>query len=139
MQKFQVIGNICNDLTLEETASGKTLLKFGVAVKREYTRGDGERQTDFFDCLAWSQVAENLAKWCKKGDKIYLEGRIETRSYEDNQGIKRKAIDFIIDKTEFLGSKKERTEDTDEELTQRPTTRKKPTLKDLDEDADMPF
>ena len=136
MQKFQVIGNICNDLALEETQSGKLLLKFGVAVKRDYTRGDSERQADFFDCLAWGGTAQMIAKWCKKGDKIYLEGRIEVRSYEDNQGVKRKAIDFIIDKTEFLGLKKESNEETDKFT--KPT-QKRPSLYEDDSDSEIPF
>ena len=137
MQDFRVIGNICNDLALEQTQSGKTLLKFGVAVKRDYVRGDNERQADFFDCLAWGGTAENIARWCKKGDKIYLQGRIEIRSYEDNQGIKRKAIDFIIDKTEFLGVKKE---SGDEFETQERTTKpNRPTLQDMSDDSEIPF
>ena len=139
MQKFQVIGNICNDLLLEETSSGKTLLKFGIAVRRDYSRGDGERTADFFDCLAWGSTAENIARYCKKGDKIYLEGRIESRSYEDNQGIKRKAIDFIVDKTEFLSSK-----NTERQEVGRPTTEvyatNRPTLTDFsDDDVESPF
>ena len=139
MQRFQVIGNICNDLALEETANGTSILKFGVAVKRDYTRGDEERQTDFFDCIAWRGCAESIARYCKKGDKIYLDGRIEMRSYEDNQGIQRKAIDFIIDKTEFLGTKKERSEEA-EEADYRPAKRKKPTMQEMDDiDGDIPF
>ena len=138
MQKFAVIGNITHDLNLDETASGVPLLKFGVAVKRDYVRGDEERQTDFFNCIAWRGCAETIARYCKKGDKIYLEGRIETRSYEDNQGIKRNAIDFIIDKQEFLGARKERTETT-EETAQRPARRQRPTITEVDDDADIPF
>ena len=136
MQEFRVIGRICNDLALEETSSGKTKLKFGVAVKRDYTRGDGERVTDFFNCLAWAGTAQSIARYCKKGDQIYLAGRLETRSYEDNQGIKRNAIDFIIDKTEFLGGRKEQSEDGVEHSAKRG----KPTLQDMDEDfGDCPF
>lgn len=138
MQKFQVIGNICNDLNLEETPSGTTMLKFGVAVKRDYARGDEERQTDFFNAIAWRGTAESIARYCKKGDKIYLEGKIELRSYEDNQGIKRTAVDFIIDKTEFLGVKRERNEEIEETET-RPARRNRPTLRDCDEDSDIPF
>lgn len=140
MQKFQVIGNICNDLELQETASGTPLLKFGIAVRRDYSRGDDERQTDFFDVICWNKCAESIARYCKKGDKIYLEGRIETRSYEDNQGIKRKAIDFIVDKQEFLGSKKERSEETDEPTDDwAKPRRKKPTMQPMDDDGDIPF
>lgn len=138
MQKFAVIGNIGTELSLEETSSGVTMLKFTVAVKRDYTRGNEETQTDWFSCIAWKGCAEMIAKYCKKGDKIYLEGKIETRSYEDNQGIKRKAIDFIIDKTEFLGVKKERSEES-EETEARPSRRSRPTLQDMEDSSDIPF
>lgn len=141
MQKFQVIGNICNDLELQETASGTPLLKFGVAVKRDYSRGDEERQTDFFDAICWNKCAESIARYCKKCDKIYLEGRIETRSYEDNQGIKRKAIDFIVDKQEFLpNGKKEEAQATEEPADDwAKPRRKKPTITPMDDDSDIPF
>ena len=138
MQRFQVIGNICNDLSLEEYASGKKVLKFGIAVRRDYVRGDSDKNADFFSCIAWSGTAETIARYCKKGDKIYLDGKIETRSYEDNKGIKRNAIDFIIDKMEFLGNKKERTEES-EESNYRIERKQKPTLCEDDSDAEIPF
>lgn len=140
MQKMILIGNIGADLSLQETASGVSMLRFSVAVKRDYTRGDGERQTDWFDSVAYRGVAESIAKYCKKGDKVYLEGRIETRSYEDNQGIKRKAIDFLVDKTEFLSVKKERSEEEGTEADDRqPARRKKATLQDMDDSELIPF
>lgn len=137
MQKLQVIGNICNDLALEETPSGKSVLKFSIAVKRDYVRGESERKTDFFNAICWNQCAENVARYCKKGDKIYLEGKLEQRSYEDNQGIKRTAYDYIIDKTEFLGTKKDRSEETEEDY--RPAKRQRPTMREMDDDAEIPF
>lgn len=138
MNRLFLIGNICNDLTLEETASGVSILRFGLAVKRDYARGDEERQTDFFNCTAWKGTAETIARYCKKGDKLCVEGKIEFRDYEDNQGIKRRATDVVVDKTEFLGVKKERSEEADE-TDYRPAKRKKPTLMDDDSDCDIPF
>ena len=132
MQKFTVIGNIGSDLDLRETSSGTSMVRFSVAVKRNYTRGDGERETDWFDCVAYRNTAESICKYCNKGDKIYLEGTIEIRSYEDNQGIKRKAIDFIIDKTEFLSTKKAQS--------QEEQPKRKPILQSMDDDfSDCPF
>ena len=139
MQKFQVIGNIVAKPTISSTATGKTMCTFSVAVKRDYTRGDGERHTDFFNCVAWGGVADSIEKYCDKGSNVYLEGRIELRQYVDNQDIKRTVIDFIVDKTEFLpNGKRERAEET-EELDYRPARRTKPTLQDIDDSADIPF
>ena len=133
MQKFTVIGNIGSDLDLRETSSGTSMVRFSVAVKRNYTRGDGERETDWFDCVAYRNTAESICKYCNKGDKIYLEGTIELRSYEDNQGIKRKAIDFIVDKTEFLATKKAQPQAEEQ-------PRRKPSLQAMDDDfSDIPF
>jgi single-strand DNA-binding protein len=134
MQKFTVIGNIGSDLDLRETSSGTSMVRFSVAVKRNYTRGDGERETDWFDCVAYRNTAESICKYCNKGDKIYLEGTIEIRSYEDNQGIKRKAIDVIVDKTEFLATKKAQPQ------TQEEQPKRKPTLLEMDDTDDfIPF
>ena len=137
MQDFRVIGNIGSDLALQETANGVAMLNFSVAVKRDYTNADGERGVDWFDCRAYRGLAGAIAKWCKKGDKIYLAGRLETRSYEDIQGVKRKAINFIIDKMEFLDNKKEHSESNEEEPT---TTKRKATLTSMEgDDCDPPF
>lgn len=140
MQRFSFIGNICNDLALEETSSGKQRLKFGVAVKREYSRGDDGKQVDFFDCTAWGGTAKIIEKYCKKGEKIYIEGRIETNSYEDSQGIKRRAFNIVVDKVELLGVKKgfKDEEDMGDEHVERKSS-KKAELYELDDTSDIPF
>lgn len=143
MNKIFLIGNICQDLQLEETASGTPLLKFGLAVKRDYTRGDGEQHTDFFNCISWRGCAENIARYCKKGDKLCVVGKVEFRDYEDNQGIKRRATDVIIDSTEFLGVNKEQKENElddvrDKEVNYK-TRRSRPTLAEVDGMEDVPF
>lgn len=142
MQRMMLIGNICNDLEVQETATGKKRLAFSVAVKRDYTRAGEERFADFFDCLSWGNTAENIAKWCKKGDKIYVDGKIETRYYEDNNGVKTKAIDLIVERVEFLGVKKERIDETKsaEETETRSAKRSRPTMQPMDDiDGEIPF
>lgn len=142
MQEFRVIGNIVAKPELMETSSGIAMCKFSVAVKRDYTRGDGERLTDFFNCVCYRGVAENVARYCDKGSKIWLAGKIELRNYEDNQGIKRTAVDFIVDKTEFLpNGKREEKQETDEPTDDwAKPRRKKPTMQPIDEDmSDVPF
>lgn len=136
MNEFRVIGNIVAKPEISSTATGKTMCKFSVAVKRDYARGDGERHTDFFNCVAWGGVADNIERYCDKGSKIYLAGKIELRQYVDNQDIKRTAVDFIVDKTEFLTSAKRESEESEE---QRPARRQRPTMQEMDDDSDIPF
>lgn len=141
MQKLMVIGNLTHDPELTETPSGVSKCTFSIAVNRTYTRNDGERGVDYFPCIAWRGIGENIARYCKKGSKIYLEGKLEQRSYEDNQGIKRTVYDYIIDTTEFLQSgKKEEMQATEESTGDwtKPARRKKPTLQEMDDDGVEP-
>lgn len=140
MNDFRVIGNICATPELMETSTGIAMCKFSVAVKRDYTKGDGEKLTDFFNCVCYRGLAENISRYCDKGSKVYLAGKLELRGYEDNQGVKRTAVDFIVDKVEFLNTKKESNEEFEEpQQKQRPANRKKPTLQDVYDDTECPF
>lgn len=135
MNKVFLIGNLTRDPDLRETASGVAVCSFTVAVSRNYTNEDGERQTDFFNCTAWRGLAETIARYCKKGKKIAVVGSVQLRSYEDNEGIKRTAVDIIVQDTEFLSPK----ENDDEAETPKPTGRRKPTMQPMDDDGDIPF
>lgn len=135
MNKVFLIGNLTRDPELTETASGVAVCKFSIAVSRNYTTGDGERQTDFFNCIAWRGLGETIARYCKKGKKISVVGSVEMRNYEDNNGIKRTAVDIIAQDIEFLSPK----EADDEAETPKPTGKKKPTLREMDDDGDIPF
>lgn len=141
MQKLFVIGNLTHDPELSETASGVAKCTFSVAVNRTYTRGDGERGTDYFSCIAWRGIGETIARYCKKGSKIYLEGKLEQRSYEDNQGIKRTVYDYIIDNMELLPNGKREVEEADEPTGEwTKPRRKKPTMQPMDDsDGEIPF
>jgi single-strand DNA-binding protein len=135
MNKVFLIGNLTRDPELRETPSGIAVCRFSIAVSRNYTNEDGERQTDFFECTAWRGLGETIAKYTKKGKKVAVVGSVQLRSYEDNNGIKRTAVDIIVQDVEFLSPK-----DNDGEVeAQKPTGRKKPTLQPMDDDSDIPF
>ena len=102
MNKVFLIGNLTRDPELTETQSGVKICRFSIAVSRSFTGADGERQTDFFNCVAWRGLAENVARYCRKGNKVAVSGSIETRNYEDSQGIKRTATDIVASDVEFL-------------------------------------
>ena len=94
------LGRLTKDPELKTTQSGKSVVTFSLAVD-----GFKKGETDFIDCVAWNATAENLAKFKKKGEQIALTGRITTRSYEDRQGNKRKAVEVTCNTIDFVGGK----------------------------------
>ncbi len=109
MNKIILIGNVTKDPKLEETASGVSVCKFSIAVNRDYKK-DGERETDFFNVVCWREKAEVCAQYLKKGNKAAITGRLENRTYEGNDGVKRTVTDIIAEGVEFLTPKENGTE-----------------------------
>lgn len=89
MNKVFLIGNLTRDPDLTETPNGISVCHFTVAVTRNYTSGESARKTDFFNCVAWRSLGENVARYCVKGSKLAVSGSVELRQYEDNKGNKR--------------------------------------------------
>ena len=139
MNKVFLIGNLTRDPELTETPSGVAVCRFAIAVNRNYTSNDGERQTDFFNCTAWRGQAETIARYTKKGNKVAVTGSIQLRNYEDNQGVKRTAVDIIVQDVEFLTPKSEGGEFDDEAPRSASQPKKKPSLRPMDDDGDIPF
>ena len=140
MNKVFLIGNLTRDPELSETAGGVPVCHFSIAVNRNYSSQDGERQTDFFNCTAWRAMAETIARYTKKGKKIAVVGSIQLRNYEDNQGVKRTAVDIIAQDVEFL-SPRENGDSFDEmdEAPRQSAPKRKPMLQAMDDDSDIPF
>ncbi len=135
MNKVYLIGNLTRDPELRETPSGVPMCSFSIAVSRNYTSADGERQTDFFNCTAWRKAAETISRYAKKGKKMAVCGSIQLRTYEDNQGVKRTAVDIIVEDFEFLSPK----DDDSFESPRSSAPTKKPILDSLDDDEGIPF
>lgn len=133
MNKIFLIGNLTRDPELSETNSGISVCRFSIAVNRRRT-GDGEQQTDFFNVTAWRGLAENVAHFCKKGNKVAVTGSIQIRQYEDRDGQKRTSVDVTADEVEFL-TPKNAERDEGEYV---PAAKKKPALEEF-EDGDIPF
>ena len=102
MNKFFGIGNLTKDVDLRTTQSGKAVATFTIAVNRRFKGQDGERQTDFFPVIAWNQLGEMCGKYLTKGKKVAVVGELQTRSYEDKQGVKRYVTEIVADEVEFL-------------------------------------
>src|SRR5574344_2142952 len=105
MNRAIIIGRLTKDPEMRTTGSGIATTTFTVAVSRNYTSQNGERETDFLNCVAWRKQAENIAKFCSKGSQVAVEGRIQTRSYDAQDGSKRYVTEIIADNVTFLGSK----------------------------------
>ena len=106
MNKIILIGNLGRDPEMSYTPSGKAVTKFSLAVTRRYGKTEsGEKETDWFNITAWNQLAETCNNFLKKGQKVYVEGRIEPRPYQDRNGVSRTSLDVIINEMELITPK----------------------------------
>ena len=104
MNKILLIGNLTKDPELSQTNNGIAYCKMSIAVNRDFTNANGERQADFFNIMTWRGLAENCKKYLSKGKKIAVSGRVETRTYEQD-GVKKYMTEVIADDIEFLSPK----------------------------------
>jgi len=105
MNKVILIGRLTKDPEMRTTTNGAVTTSFTIAVSRTFTNQNGEREADFLNCVAWRKQAENIAKYCNKGSQVAVEGRIQTRSYDAQDGTKRYVTEVIADNVTFLGGK----------------------------------
>ena len=105
MNKIMLVGRLVRDPELRTIASGNATTSFTVAVNRNFTNQNGEREADFINCVAWRKQAENVAKYCTKGSQVAVEGRIQTRNYDAQDGTKRYVTEVIADNVTFLSSR----------------------------------
>ena len=106
MNKAILVGRLTKDPELKMTENTKReVCQFTIAVNRPYTNDDGERKADFINCVVWDKLAENLSKYQKKGNQIAVEGRIQTRNYDDKDGKKIYVTEIFVSNVTFLDSK----------------------------------
>ena len=121
MNKVILIGRLTRDPELRMTQSGIASCNFSIAVQRPFTNQEGQRDADFVNCVVWRKQAENLTKYCSKGTQIALEGRIQTRNYDAEDGSKRWVTEVVADNITFLGSRNSNGE-TSAPITSAPTS-----------------
>ena len=100
-----LIGRLTKDPELRYTQSGTAVASFTLAVNRSFANQNGEREADFINCVAWQKAAEFVSQYFKKGQQMALEGRLQVRSYDDNNGQRRWVTEVVTEKVEFVGSK----------------------------------
>jgi single-strand DNA-binding protein len=103
------MGRIAQDLELRKTTSNISICSFTLAVQRSYKKEGEDYKTDWIDCIAYRNTADYISKYCSKGELIAVRGEMQTRTYTDKNGNKRKATELIVDKVARGGSKKSDT------------------------------
>lgn len=143
MNKWIGIGNLTRDPELTETPNGVAVCKFTLAVNRNFTNANGDRECDFINVVAWRKLAENCYDFLSKGKKACVVGSLQTRSYNDSNGEKKYVTEIMADEVEFLSPK-----DEDNHQSQRQPERggqrggqqrRRPALQEFDDDGDIPF
>ena len=108
LNKVLVIGNVGRDPEMRYIPSGKPVTSFSVATARSWTNSDGERreETEWFNVVAWGNLAEICKQHIRKGQQVYVEGRLQTRSWEDHEGKKRFRTELVANEMILLGDRR---------------------------------
>ena len=111
MNNLFLLGRLTKDPETRYTQSTNSQVTcFTLAVNRRFVKQGEERQADFINCVAWNKTAEFVSKYFRKGQQVGVIGRIQTRNYDDDKGIKHYVTEVIVEETYFAGDKKEETQ-----------------------------
>lgn len=141
LNKVILIGRLTRDPELRYTQTGIPVANFSIAVDRRFTGQGGERETDFIDIVAWRKLAELCANHLGKGRLVAVDGSLQSRSYETNDGQKRKAWEVVADNVDFLDRPREggAAPGPVERPSSSSPTAGVPAFDNLDLDDDVPF
>lgn len=117
MNKVILIGNLTRDPELSTTNSGVSVCRFSIAVTRKFENSAGEKETDFFNIIAWRGLGETYGKFLKKGSKCGIVGSLQNRSYTDKDGGKHSVTEIIAEDVEFLSSAQTKSTTAQPDLT----------------------
>lgn len=121
-----LVGRLTKDINLTQTKSNISVGLFTLAVNRQYSKDKEHRDADFISCIAWRKAAEILAQYTHKGSRIGIDGRIQTRHYEDKNGQKVYVTEVVVDNFELLDSKSEQATTSTPVAQAQTTTQAKP-------------
>lgn len=105
MNKVILVGRLTKDPDMRTTSTGMNVASFSLAVNRNFKNKDGNYDTDFFNVSVFGKQAENVSRYVSKGSQVGVEGRLQNRTYDAQDGTKRYVTDVIADNVEFMGSK----------------------------------
>ncbi|OLS34433.1 single-stranded DNA-binding protein [Alkalihalophilus pseudofirmus] len=102
LNRVVLVGRLTKDPELRYTPSGVAVANFTLAVNRAFSNQQGEREADFINCVVWRKPAENVANYLKKGSLAGIDGRIQTRSYDNNEGKRVFITEVVAESVQFL-------------------------------------
>ncbi|MCU0845279.1 MAG: single-stranded DNA-binding protein [Spirochaetes bacterium] len=106
INRVMLIGRMVRDPELKYTQGGSSVTNFSIANNRSYTvSGEKKEMVSFFNCVAWAKTGEVIAQYCKKGQRIAIEGRLQQRSWDDQSGNKRSTVEIVVENFQFLSGK----------------------------------
>lgn len=107
INRVVLVGRLTRDPELRYTANGAAVASFTVAVNRQFTNSQGERETDFINCVIWRKAAENFSNFTNKGSLVGIDGRLQTRNYENQQGQRVYVTEVVVENFSLLESRAE--------------------------------
>ena len=110
MNKVILIGRLTRDPELRYTGNNTSVTTFSLAVNRPFTSQNGEREADFINCIVWRKLAETVKNYLFQGSQVAVEGRIQTRRYQNDKGESKYITEILVENIEFLGSKSKKEE-----------------------------
>ena len=105
LNQVVLVGRLTSDLEAKELEDGKKVTNMTLAIPRSFKNADGEYETDFVECTLWNNIAENTAEYCKKGDIVGVKGRLQSSSFEKEDGNKEFRTQVMAEKVTFLSSR----------------------------------
>jgi single-strand DNA-binding protein len=114
LNKVQIIGHLGRDPEMRYTPSGRPVTTFTVAVSRSWNTVDGERhnETEWFNVVAWGNLAEICKQYLNKGQQVYIEGRLQTRRWDDKEGVKHTSVEVVANEMMMLGDRRDHASST---------------------------
>lgn len=109
LNRVVMVGRMTRDPELRRTGSGAAVTSFTLALNRNYNSADGQ-QADYIPCVVWNKIAENVERYCSKGSLVGVDGKLQSRSYENSNGQKVFVVEVRCDSVQFLETKKQREE-----------------------------
>ena len=139
MNNITLIGRLTKAPELRYTSSNIAVATFTLAVDRGFKNSNGEKETDFIDIVVWRKPAENCANYLDKGRMVAVNGRLQIRSYETEDGQKRRIAEVVAEQVEFLSSGQNRSEEKEPDVNKTQKEEDIPGFTPMFDDEDLPF
>ena len=108
LNRVMLVGRLTRDPELRQTGAGTSYVRFSIANNRNYTsNGERREEVSYFNCVAWARQAEIINEYCRKGKQVAIDGRLQQRSWEGQDGKKQSSVDVVVDNLQLLGARME--------------------------------